>query len=203
MRCAEVRRSWHATLVDSSLWTRLDLSGASAVVARVTDALLRAASARAGGQLESLDVTDCEYITDEALLAVVTANAGALRELHVGDAALAMPNCEAILRAAPQLRVFGRAGFVLSAEQVEALFVIAPQLHTFYTRVGSSSHADAASRPLGRFAHGYLRMMRTAARLTCWPWLQTWPATRHSPAAASQMHSWTRLRLRTPSWAQC
>jgi hypothetical protein len=158
MRCAEVRRSWHATLADSSLWTRLDLSGASAVVARVTDELLRAASERAGGQLESLDATGCDNITLAALLAVVTANAAALRELRVATSA--PPLYEALLRAAPQLRVFGSA-YCFSAEHVEALLVAAPRLDAFYTEVYSASRADTRRMlrnepPFGPLRAGFL-----------------------------------------------
>jgi hypothetical protein len=111
MRCAEVCRGWGDALLELSLWLRLDLSKASGGLARpATEGLLRAAAARAGGQLQSIDVAECRFITHEALLAVLTANAGALRELRAWKANGALlPGCadvEALLRAAPQLRVF-------------------------------------------------------------------------------------------------
>jgi hypothetical protein len=76
----------------------------------VTAAFFRGAAARAGGRLEALDVSQCGGVSPAALLAVVTANAGTLRELRVcSDWALGMPEArevEALLRAAPQLLTF-------------------------------------------------------------------------------------------------
>jgi hypothetical protein len=110
MRCAEVCRGWRDALLERSLWTQLDLSEASGGLARpTTKRLLRAAAARAGGQLHTLNVAVCPGITQKALLAVVTANAGALRELrawHVDSALSGFANIASLLRAAPQLRVF-------------------------------------------------------------------------------------------------
>jgi hypothetical protein len=111
LRCAEMCRGWRAVLRERSLWLRLDLSAASGGLARpATDALLRAAAARADGQLHSLDVSACQLITDEAVLAVLAANAGALRQLRAlcgGFGFLLLADAESMLRAAPQLRVFG------------------------------------------------------------------------------------------------
>jgi hypothetical protein len=82
LRCAEVCRSWRAALEERSLWLRLDLSASGVSPKRaVTDALLHAAAARAGGELVALDLRGCTLVTSVALLAVVTAN-GALREFH-------------------------------------------------------------------------------------------------------------------------
>jgi hypothetical protein len=111
LRCREVCRGWRAVLRDRSLWLRLDLSKASGGLARcATDALLRAAAARAGGRLHFLDVSDCEGITPACMLEVLTANAGALRELRAWTAnGVGLPglaDVAALLRAAPQLRVF-------------------------------------------------------------------------------------------------
>jgi hypothetical protein len=110
MRCAEVCRAWRDALLERSLWLVLDLSEASGGLARpASQGLLRAAAARAGGQLHTLNVAECPGITQEALLAVLTANAGALRELRAwrpGFILLALARAESLLRAAPQLRVF-------------------------------------------------------------------------------------------------
>jgi hypothetical protein len=71
-----------------------------------TDALLRAAAARACGGLHSLDVTGCTAITHEALRAVAAANAGALRALRACGGNLVGPReVECLLRAAPRLAV--------------------------------------------------------------------------------------------------
>jgi hypothetical protein len=111
LRCRKVCRGWRAVLRERSLWLRLDVSEASGGLALLpaTNALLRAAAARAGGQLQSLNVTEGPVITREALMAVLTANAGALRELRVWRADLSflrLADAESLLRAAPQLRVF-------------------------------------------------------------------------------------------------
>jgi hypothetical protein len=108
LRCREVCRAWRTALNERSLWLRLDLSPASGVArAAAKKGLLRAAAARAGGQLETLDVSGCHTITSDALLEVVRANSASLRQLHSrGDTSLL---CSAaalatLLRAAPGLR---------------------------------------------------------------------------------------------------
>jgi hypothetical protein len=110
LRCREVCRGWRAVLLERSLWLRLDLSKASGGLARpATDALLRAAASRAGGQLHALDVSDCEGFTFACLRAVLTANAGTLRELrHWKDdfSCLGFDAAHTLLRAAPQLLLF-------------------------------------------------------------------------------------------------
>jgi hypothetical protein len=84
-------------------------------------------------------VTGRTDITHAALLAVVTANAAALCELRV---AATTPQCEALLRAAPQLRVFGSA-YCVSAEHVKALLRSAPQLHCLDAKICFPSREDA------------------------------------------------------------
>jgi hypothetical protein len=109
-RAACVCRGWRVTLDEVSLWTRLDLSAASGVRVRVTDAVLRGATAKARGQLAALDVRGCEVVFFDALLAVVQANAGALRELCVGARSYRAQTLDAglveqLMEAAPQLTV--------------------------------------------------------------------------------------------------
>jgi hypothetical protein len=109
MRCAEVCRGWGDALMERSLWLRLDLSCKAGMSRPATEGLLRAAAARAGGQLQSIDVAECRFITHEALLAVLTANAGTLRELrHWKDyfSCLGFDAAHTLLRAAPQLLLF-------------------------------------------------------------------------------------------------
>jgi hypothetical protein len=111
LRCLEVCKGWYATLSERSLWMRLDISATAGLVPRATDALLRAAEARAAGQLQALDLTDCVGITHEALLAVVRANADTLTELRMeGSCGLryngsftVVSDIEAVLDAAPRL----------------------------------------------------------------------------------------------------
>jgi hypothetical protein len=71
LRCAEVSRAWRAALTDCGVWARLDFSPTNGVVARVTNALLLAAAARAGGALQALDLSNCNGNLFEALLRVV------------------------------------------------------------------------------------------------------------------------------------
>jgi hypothetical protein len=122
-RCSCVCRGWRAGLSERSLWTRLDVSRTSGVAAaRVTGAFLRGAAARAGGELQTLEVAPVHAVsshsgsvdqTYEGLFALLAANVGALRTLHVRTsesdlaAALLLPlrDVEALLSAAPQLRV--------------------------------------------------------------------------------------------------
>jgi hypothetical protein len=113
-RACVVCRAWSAALAERSLWARLDLSPASGMAVAVTDELLRAAAARANGQLEALDLSDCD-VSCYAVLAVVTASAATMHELRWCDnpstsseerAELASVHIEELLRAAPQLRVF-------------------------------------------------------------------------------------------------
>jgi hypothetical protein len=107
-RAACVCRGWCTTLADVSLWTRLDLSPASGVTCSVNDAVLFVTAARARGGLEALNVSDCSQVSPEALLTVVTSNAGALRGLQatraIVDLGFALRDAEALLRAAPMLR---------------------------------------------------------------------------------------------------
>jgi hypothetical protein len=149
LRCLEVCRGWHSVLSERSLWTRLELTAASGVRMRLArnetlDSLLRCAAARAGGGLQSLQV-DKNHATHAALLHVAAANAGALRELH-----------------AQAESVWGR-GF--SSSQVEALLGAAPQLRVFaadlYHRNGDAESVRAARRVLRNEApFGPLRVRR-------------------------------------------
>jgi hypothetical protein len=113
-RAAAVCRGWRAALAEHSCWLRLDLSPTSGVARAVTAAFFRGAAARAGGRLEALDVSQCGEVSYGALLAVVTANAGTLRELRMcSDWNLGMPE----------------------GHEVEVLLLAAPQLHSFDTNV--------------------------------------------------------------------
>jgi hypothetical protein len=86
LRASEVCRGWCALLAsERSLWTCLDLSASSGVEEFVRDALLCAAAAKACGALQSLDVSGCDGIRHEALLATVIANAGSLLELRTDN----------------------------------------------------------------------------------------------------------------------
>jgi hypothetical protein len=124
MRCAEVCRGWRAALSDASLWLRLDLSPASGV-ARATDALVRAAAARAAGRLQALHLYLSEHNSHDAICAVAAANAGALVELR-----MATPHDDDEWRAA-------------SVEQLEALLRVAPLLHVLEANVSCSGTEEA------------------------------------------------------------
>jgi hypothetical protein len=77
------------------------------VTCAATDALLRGAASKARGGLQKLVVSGRPAITHDALLAVVTANAGALRTLRgTSLTRRTAGEVEALVRAAPQLRAF-------------------------------------------------------------------------------------------------
>jgi hypothetical protein len=122
-RAAAVCRGWRAVLADPSFWLRLDLSDAR-VTCPKTDAALLGAAARAGGLLQALDVTDCVDTTFDAVLAAVTANGGALRELRTSDSvglrAYESVQVTALLTAAPRVCVV-EADVVASYEDVRRL----------------------------------------------------------------------------------
>jgi hypothetical protein len=129
LRCAEVCRGWRAVLLERSLWTRLDVTHTSGVQVpdlygrRSLDALLRCAAARAGGGLHSLQANK-HLVTHAALLDVLTANAGALREVHAHTRnnhplGYTPAQVEALLGAAPQLRTFA-AELYCEATEVQA-----------------------------------------------------------------------------------
>jgi hypothetical protein len=107
LRCTEVCTAWCAAVAERSLWTRLDLSHTSGVTHEVTPALLRTAAAKARGALTALDVsgTWTQLYDDGALREVLAANAATLCELRLVQGWMGVPVLEALLRAAPQLRV--------------------------------------------------------------------------------------------------
>jgi hypothetical protein len=111
-RCAAVCRGWRCALDDGAAWASLDLSplgvDAPAPRARITDALLTAACARARGALRSLDVRGCVDVSYETLLAAVAANGASLRRLVAGDGCfddqiLEFADVTALCAAAPRL----------------------------------------------------------------------------------------------------
>ena len=110
-RAALVSRAWRDGIAEPSVWTRLDLSRARG--GAVTDAALRGAVARARGQLTVLAVECAEgaEVSQNALMEVLTAHVGSLRELHLcaddeGSRIFSVAYVERLVRAAPQLRVF-------------------------------------------------------------------------------------------------
>lgn len=116
LRCTEVCRSWRAFLDDASLFARLNLSTTSGI--RTFGApLFRAAVAKAGGRLASLDLTGWAVWRDrlttltvlvfEALRAAAADNAATLEELRLHESAFSVnfDQVSALLRACPNLRV--------------------------------------------------------------------------------------------------
>ena len=97
LRCREVCPAWRDALAEPRLWSEVDLTETSGVEATLTPALLRAATARASGQLERLLVA-YDWQLQAALLAVVVANASALRLLRLEHFEYEL--CADLLRAA-------------------------------------------------------------------------------------------------------
>jgi hypothetical protein len=92
-------------------------------------ALLRAATARAAGQLQALRLT-CGAVDDDmhaALCAVAAANSATLQELRVRTDekrfpyGLGVANLEALLRAAPQLQVLDADAFCFDVDEAHRL----------------------------------------------------------------------------------
>jgi F-box domain len=81
LRCREVSKAWRAFLDQPWLWQSVNLSPASGLVAKPTCALLRAATERAQGKLQVLDVSDCHGFTFPTLVEVVRANRETLTTL--------------------------------------------------------------------------------------------------------------------------
>ena len=105
--CSEVNRAWRALLADSTLFACLDLSTSSGLK-YFSWPLLRAAVAKAGGQLRTLDLTGQLVVGDTDLCRlreVVAANAATLTELLLdksqGD--FTVEQVLALLDAAPTL----------------------------------------------------------------------------------------------------
>ena len=105
-RASCVCRAWRDALAEPALWTRLHLSVYNSVspIRVVTDPLFQGAAGRARGQLQQLDVSILLGVTQATLLAVVTANAGSLRELSVDGEGVSVAYLAALLRAAPNLQ---------------------------------------------------------------------------------------------------
>jgi hypothetical protein len=137
LRCEEVCKSWHALLAgDASLWTHLELTPADG--GACTEELLHGAAARARNRVHSLrlafegvDEGEPDLFHD-ALCVVAADNAATLRELRMAPVARdwaaapwgAHQGCEqleALLRAAPQLRVLEAAAHCEDAHAARLL----------------------------------------------------------------------------------
>jgi hypothetical protein len=124
-RAGAVCRAWRDATSERSLWTALDLSAAAGISVQATDAVLLAAAAKAGGRLRLLDVTGCSRVSHEALLAVASANAGALRELRASgrcpqQSPPGLDACAALLRAAPRLRSLALDACAYNSDEARA-----------------------------------------------------------------------------------
>jgi hypothetical protein len=192
-RCSCVCRGWRDALAVRSLWTLLDVSRTSGVAPeRVTGAFLRCAAARAGGALETLVIAPVYAAsshsgeanqTYEGLFALLAANAGALRTLHVRTsesdlaAALLLPlrDVEALLRAAPALRVLEagvRCVSVADARRALRAEGLLASLRLHALRVDATSvEADVLALAADVGAHAWLQQL-------CVREVQLW----HSPA---------------------
>jgi hypothetical protein len=125
LRACEVCRGWRDALAERSAWARLDVSDGAGLAQPATLALFRAAAARAGGRLAALDVSGCTSITHEPLLAVVTANSGALTELRVAcciyDNTPTIAELEDLCRAAPRLATLHADAYCFNAAEAARL----------------------------------------------------------------------------------
>lgn len=74
LRCTGVCPSWRAFLTERSLWNRLNLSLSTSGCQRFSVGLFRAAVAKAGGQLSSLDVSGHEELPTRNFLRSVSSS---------------------------------------------------------------------------------------------------------------------------------
>ena len=117
LRCAEVSRSWRATVALPALWRRLDLSPESGVAQRNLTALLHAAVARAGGALRTINVSGTN-----------------LRTADIGAALRAAPGVVEVHALTRDLSVFDDENY-LSVSDVTVLLASAPQLRELHVDV--------------------------------------------------------------------
>ena len=124
-RIALVCRAWRDAVADPDAWTRLCLYWGSGVSVAVTDATLRAAAARANGQLRVLDVDNCDALTPAAIMDVVTASKETLLSLSClrEDSTVfkSFDLVETLALAAPQLKCFYVDAAASTAETLRML----------------------------------------------------------------------------------
>jgi hypothetical protein len=129
LRCLEVCRGWRATLTDHAAWLQLDLTRADG--GECSEALLRAATSRAVGQLRSLRLA-CGNALQDSLCAVAAGNAATLQELRISAPSAFYPqrrriaDLEALFRAAPQLRTLEADIFCDNAAEAHRVLRNAP-----------------------------------------------------------------------------
>ena len=149
LRCCEVSRAWRALLADACLWEciNLSLSGQS----RFSWPLLRAAAAKAGGQLRTLDISgqdNWEPIGKNERLRllreVVTANATTLTELFANARHhwSSVRGVHALVFAAPALLLFEAS---LSVHQDLEIARAMTSLQMYEARALPASVVEAAA----------------------------------------------------------
>ena len=152
LRAAEVCRGWRATVAMPALWRRLDLSPASGVAQPVSRSLLRAALARAGGALTSVDVSDANIDIDD--LAAALRPSRALVEVRLGDIGIfpILDSVTLLLTATRQLRELHAGIACMAEEAIELLhsrYPFAPlRLHALTLFQGGTALPPALSAVL-------------------------------------------------------
>jgi hypothetical protein len=116
--------AWRDALAEPSLWTRLDMSYVRGGYERHAS-VFRGAAGRAHGQLRYLKLVQ-QYVPWDALLSVLTANAGNLRELHLHTVAVRtfvrdLVTFAGVVAAAPLLQV-------LTAKETSCSWQDAPRM---------------------------------------------------------------------------
>ena len=138
LRCCEVSRAWRALLADTTFFSRLNLS-ASSGVEHLSLPLLRAAVAKAGGQLRALDITGLDSrvfsLHSRFLLKVVVANAATLTELRVNTQQWwSVAEARALLHAAPAL-LFFEASIIADRDVARAMLRNEPPFQALRMRL--------------------------------------------------------------------
>jgi hypothetical protein len=149
---------------------------------------LRAATVRAAGHLETLDVSGRSALSHGALLAVVTANSASLRELHMGSGRLRsgwpVAEVEALLRAAPGLRACHAAVRTDEVAVARSMLRAEPPFAALRLELltvgGGDTNAD------GDIVINADAVLALAADLTVCPFIRQlvlWDAALHAPVA--------------------
>ena len=156
LRCREVSPAWRAFLERSLLWHVCDFAG----VAKPSESLLRAATARAGGQLRVLDVTDRKEINWDTLISVAAENAASISVLRavscggvlptpklealLGSTTLATLQCDVQCRPPEAVRIL-RNEAPFGAARVAVVCIIVPQVEECDLAALSAAAAAHAS----------------------------------------------------------
>ena len=173
LRCIEVNRAWRALLADTTLFASLDLSSSSGL-ARFSPTMLRAAVAKAGGQLRTLDLTgepivDCPQPT-RLMLELVAASSATLTHLRLDTGQyFSVDGLRRLLQEAPALELLEASSLVVDQDHQVVRAVLrneppfqALRLRRLWMHRRMDSDCLWFGLALSRVAHGAACLLRRA-----------------------------------------